>query len=100
MKEKTNIVCDACNNSFSPTLEKARDGELEFTFFRCPNCKKTFLFAVTDAQLRKRIAEYEALARKGRRRRLSEKEIRQARKLLESNAQRSRQLRLEHPVED
>lgn len=98
--EKANVVCDAYRGSFYPKLEKTRDGELEFTFFRCPNCRKTFLFAVTDAQLRKRIAEYEALARKGRRRRLSEKEIRQARKLLESNAQRSRQLRLEHPVED
>lgn len=98
--EKANVVCDACRSSFCPKPEKARDGELEFTFFRCPNCRKTFLFAVTDAQLRKRIAEYETLARKGRQRRLSEKEIRHARKLLENNAQRSRQLRLEHPVED
>ncbi len=98
--EKPNVVCDACRCSFTPKLEKARDGELEFTYFRCPECRKTFLFAVTDAELRKRIAEYESLARKGRRRRLSEKEIRHARKLLESNAQRSRQLRLAHPVED
>ena len=98
--EKTNVACDACRCSFTPKLEKTRDGELEFTYFRCPECRKTFLFAVTDAQLRKRIAEYEALARKGRRRRLSEKEIQYARKLLESNAQRSRQLRLEHPVEE
>lgn len=99
MKEKTNIVCDACNNFFSPTLEKARDGELEFTFFRCPECRKIFLFAVTDAELRRHIAEYEALARKGRRHRLSEKEIRRAQKLLESNAKRSRELRLAHPSE-
>ena len=100
MKEKITVYCEACNKPFSPELETARDGELEFTYFRCPECRKTFLFAVTDTELRRRIAEYDALARKGRQRRLSEKEIQYARKLLESNAQRSRQLRLEHPVEE
>ncbi len=96
---KHEIVCDACSESFIPKMETAWDGELEFSYFHCPCCRKTFLFSVTDEALRKGIAEYEKLARKGRRHRLPEKKILYARKLLESNMMRSRQLRLEHPVE-
>ena len=99
MEIKHEIICDACNNSFSPWPEKARDGELEFMFYRCPACGRNYLISVTDAELRRHIAEYGALARKATRRRLTKKEIRRAEKLLESNVERSRELRLAHPSE-
>ena len=97
--QKARICCDACNNLFSPQPETAWDGELEFMFYRCPSCGRNYLFSVTDAELRRHIAEYGALARKAARRRLTKKEIRRAEKLLESNVECSRELRLAHPSE-
>ena len=100
MEIKHEIICDACNNSFSPKPEKVRDGEMEFMYYRCPSCGRIYLFSVTDAELRRHIAEYGTLARKATQRRLTKIEIRRAEKLLESNVERSRELRLAHSLEE
>lgn len=99
MKDKAAVCCDACNTLFSPQIETARDGELEFMFYRCPSCGRNYLITVTDAKLRRHIAEYGALARKASRQRLTKKELQRAKKLLKSNVERSRELRLAHPSE-
>lgn len=93
MQIRHRIQCIDCRRLFSPQHETAWDGELEFTFFRCPFCHRNYSISVTDAALRQDISRYRTLAAKGRWKRLTEDEIIEARKLLESNIMRSRELR-------
>lgn len=93
------LQCIDCHRQFSPQPESAWDGELEFTFFRCPFCHRQYSISVTDAALRKNISRYSELAAKGRWKRLTENEILQARKLLEANTRRSRELRSKYLLE-
>lgn len=32
------IICDKCKAEIHPQPETLRDGEIEHTFFRCPEC--------------------------------------------------------------
>ena len=50
------LQCIDCHRQFSPQPESAGDGELEFTFFRCPFCHRQYSISVTDAALRKNIS--------------------------------------------
>ena len=54
------IKCDKCG-AVAETVkpETAKDGEIEYTFFRCPACGGVYPIATTDDALRKSIAEYE-----------------------------------------
>ena len=49
------IKCDHCG-SVVETIEPvcSKDGDLEYTFFRCPDCKAVYPIAVTDMRLRPR----------------------------------------------
>ena len=94
------VKCDACGCAFVPEIERQKDGEIEYTYFCCSYCGKAYMVSVSDAALRKDVERYAAMAEKGRKKRLTEGEIRKARKLLEANIRRSRELWEQYLRED
>lgn len=39
---------------YAVSPEQIQDGEIEYTFFRCPDCGEAYQICATDAVLRKR----------------------------------------------
>lgn len=95
-KVDKNVRCDACGCAFIPEMLTQREGEIEFTFFRCDYCGKAYMVSVTDEALRKDIAKYVSYVNRNRVKRLSEKELRRAAQLKENNLKRSRELRKQY----
>ena len=85
--------CDACGCAFEPRALTEKDGDIEYTFFRCDYCGKAYMVAVTDGRLRTSIAEYVRLAETNKRHRLSERRQRRMQKLKAQNVRMARELR-------
>ena len=50
--------CDECGAVAESVMpESAKDGDIEHTFFRCPDCGAVYPIAATDMALRASIAE-------------------------------------------
>ena len=79
------IRCDACGCAFEPEILTRRDGEFEYTFFRCDYCGKAYMIAVTDEKLRQDIAWYSELCEKHE----------DAREILKLNQKRGKELKEE-----
>ena len=94
------VQCDRCGCAFVPKRLSEREGEIEYTFFRCDYCGKAYVVSVTDATLRRDIARYAAIARRNRIKRLSEKALRDAAKLKENNIRRQAELRKIYLLEE
>ena len=94
------VRCDSCSCAFVPKRLLEREGEIEYTYFRCDYCGKAYVVSVTDAALRRDIARYAAIARRSRIKRLSEKALRDAAKLKENNIRRQLELRKMYLLED
>jgi uncharacterized Zn finger protein len=53
------IKCDKCSAvSESVVPETYLEGDIEFTFFRCPECGEVYPVCATDSALHADIAEY------------------------------------------
>lgn len=53
------IKCDHCGVVAETIMpETVKDGEVEHTFFRCPDCGVLYPISATDTMLRVAIAEY------------------------------------------
>ena len=93
------IKCDNCGSSTDRIIpETATDGDLEYTFFRCPDCGAAYPVAVTDADLRNRIAEYVRRQQQNRMKRQSEQFLRETEELKQKNIIRTRELMELHPL--
>ena len=93
---RAGVKCDACGCAFGPELLTRREGEIEYTWFCCDYCGRAYMVSVTDEALRRNIKKYAAIAEKGRHKRLTEKEIRKTRRLLEANMKRADELRRQY----
>lgn len=73
------IKCDKCS-AVSETVmpETYLDGDIEFTFFRCPACGEVYPVCATDSALRADIAEYTRMRDQIRVKPVSESFIRKA----------------------
>ncbi len=59
-KYKPTIVCDKCHKSIGkmkPSYKKV--GEIEYRYWRCRHCSTVYVISATDAELRKKIQEYQ-----------------------------------------
>ncbi len=90
---KQNVRCDACGCAFVPESKTQREGEIEYSFFRCGYCGKAYLISVTDADLRKDMRRYRTLAEKHKIKPLSEQTLREMAALKEQNLKRAAKLR-------
>ena len=94
-----NIKCDQCSAvSESIMPETQMEGDIEFTFFRCPACGKAYPIAATDSALRADIVEYNRMRNLIRVKPVKESFIRRAEALKQKNLKRSRELMEQHPL--
>lgn len=91
------VRCDACGCAFTPEFITQRDGDIDYTFFRCAYCGKAYMVSITDEKLRQDIARYMAITKKGR---LTAEETREAIELLRANKERVNLLRHQHLKEE
>lgn len=96
---KAGVRCDACGCAFVPELLSQREGEIEYTFFRCDFCGKAYMVSVTDEALRESIRRYSQLAMEGAEH-MTEEQIQEARDLLASNIRRAQELRTQYLGEE
>ena len=93
------IKCDKCGarvNEVRP--EQIRNGDIEHTYFRCPECGAVYPVAATDAALRKDIAGYSRMRQMIRMKPVTEKFIRNAEALKQRNLKRTRELMERFPL--
>ena len=93
------IQCDKCS-AVSETVmpETYLEGDIEFTFFRCPECGEVYPVCVTDSALRADIAEYSRMRNVIRVKPVTESFIHKAEDLKQKNLKRTRELMAEHPL--
>lgn len=90
---KNAVRCDKCGCAFVPETLTQREGEIEYSFFRCDYCGKAYIVSVTDAELRRSIRKYRTLAEKLKGKPLSEEKLREVTVLKDANTKRAAELR-------
>ena len=116
------VVCDKCGRNMNQLRPKKKKvGDLEYTYIKCRRCGAVFVAAVTDPPLRESIASYQALQTAIRnaeqelkklradkatpreiitaKEKAVEMAIRDARKTLDMNIKRNRELRERYPLD-
>ena len=93
------INCDNCG-AVAETVkpESVRDGDIEHTFFRCPDCKAIFPIGATDTALRASIAEYSRRRNLVRIKPVTEQFLRETEALKQENLKRCKELMEQHPL--
>ncbi len=57
------IICNKCGAVIrKPDLKTIRDGEIEHTYFLCPDCGEAYRVSTTDKHLRKLIGDYDRMS--------------------------------------
>jgi len=93
------IKCDKCAAvSESITPETCQDGDIEYTYFRCPDCGAVYPVCATDSALRSDIAEYSRMRNLIRVKPVKEEFIRRAEALKQKNMKRSQELMEQYPL--
>ncbi len=93
------IKCDRCGAVADiVTPETHQDGDIEYTFFRCPDCDAVYPICATDSALRADIAEYTRMRNLIRVQPVKEAFIRRAEALKQKNMNRSKELMEQHPL--
>ncbi len=90
------VRCDACGCAFRPEVKTQEEDGIEYSYFNCDYCGKAFMVSVTDAELRKNIAEYLKLASLNKAKRLDERKQRRMQRLKAANVARGRELRKQY----
>ena len=98
-EEILQIQCDKCSAvSESIVPETCQEGDIEFTFFRCPECGEVYPVCTTDSALRADIAENTRMRNLIRVKPVKEDFIRRAEALKQKNLKRSQELMETHPL--
>ena len=92
------IICEKCNAEIHPQQETIRDGEIEHTFFRCPECGALYPVCATDEALRKNIASYNRMRLLIQKQRCTERFLRNAEILKQKNRKQTRELMEQYPL--
>ena len=62
-EERMEIICNKCGAVIpKPDLKTIRDGEIEHTYFLCPDCGEAYRVSTTDKHLRKLIEDYDRMS--------------------------------------
>lgn len=90
---KNAVWCDKCGCAFVPEPKTQREGEIEYSFFRCDYCGKAYIMSVTDAALRRSIRKYRTLSEKLKGKPVTEQTLREVTALKDANTKRAAELR-------
>ena len=92
------IICNRCKAEIHPRQETVQDGEIIYSFFRCPECGAVYPVAVTDVPLRKDIEAYVRMNKLVEVKRPTEQFLREAGELKQRNIKRCRELMEQYPL--
>ena len=93
------IECDKCGAIHDTGEPKTIwDGDIEHTFFRCPDCDAVYPISATDTALRADIAEYSRRRQLIRIKPVTEQFLRETEALKQKNLKRTRELMEIHPL--
>ncbi len=93
------IKCDHCGVVAETIMpETVKDGEVEHTFFRCPDCGALYPISATDTMLRAAIAEYSRRRQLIRVKPVTEQFLRETEALKQENLKRCKELMEQHPL--
>ena len=93
------IICDKCGAVIpQPEWKTIRDGDVEHTYFSCPDCGDIFRVSTTDGKLRRNIEKYMEMAARLKTGKCSEQFHKRVQKLKEENVKRSRELADAYPL--
>lgn len=98
-KYKPTIVCDKCHKSIGkikPSYKKV--GEIEYRYWRCRRCSTVYVISATDAELRKKIQEYQEFVDSYKDKEMPQEEMQKAQLILQTNVERSREIKEQHPL--
>ena len=87
------MICNKCGAVIpKPDLKTIRDGEIEHTYFLCPDCGEAYRVSTTDKHLRKRIEDYNRMSARVRKGNCTKEFQKRVQKVKEDNVRRSREL--------
>ena len=93
------LICNKCGKVIpNPDLMTIRDGEIEHTYFLCPDCGEAYRVSTTDKHLRKRIEDYDRMAARVRNGTCTKEFQKRVQKVKEDNVRRSRELAKAYPL--
>jgi hypothetical protein len=98
-KYKPTIVCDKCHKSIGkikPSYKKV--GEIEYRYWRCRHCSTVYVISATDAELRKKIQEYQEFVDNYKDKEMPQEEMQKAQLILQTNVERSREIKEQYPL--
>ena len=87
-KYKPTIVCDKCHKSIGkikPSYKKVR--EIEYRYWRCRHCSTVYVISATDAELRKKIQEYQEFVDQYKDKEMPQEEMQKAQLILQTNVE-------------
>ena len=99
VKNKPTIVCDKCHKSIGkikPSYKKV--GEIEYRYWRCRHCSTVYVISATDAELRKKIQEYQEFVDNYKDKEMPQEEMQKAQLILQTNVERSREIKEQYPL--
>ena len=93
------LICNKCGKVIpKPELKTIRDGEIEHTYFLCPDCGEPYRVSTTDKHLRKRIEDYDRMSARVRNGTCTKEFQKRVQKVKEDNVRRSRELAKAYPL--
>lgn len=98
-KYKPTIVCDKCHKSIGKTKPSYKKvGEIEYRYWRCRHCSTVYVISATDAELRKKIQEYQEFVDEYKDKEMPQEEMQKAQLILQTNVERSREIKEQYPL--
>lgn len=98
-KYKPTIVCDKCHKSIGKTKPSYKKvGEIEYRYWRCRHCSTVYVISATDAELRKKIQEYQEFIDEYKDKEMPQEEMQKAQLILQTNVERSREIKEQYPL--
>lgn len=92
------IQCDKCKQDLDFAPEIMKNDDIEYMFFRCPNCGAVFPICASDSALRKDIGKYTRMRMVIKSIKVSKKYINDAEQLKQQNIKRSHELMEQYPL--
>lgn len=94
------VICGKCDRLSVRTKPKWKKvGDIEYYYLKCAHCKKIYTISASDTALRKNIERFKKMLTKEMGRQPQEKEMQEAKKLLQANEARSREIMKQYPLE-
>ena len=83
---------------FKSSFDPKDIGEIEYRYWHCRHCSTVYVISATDAELRKKIQEYQEFVDQYKDKEMPQEEMQKAQLILQTNVERSREIKEQHPL--